>query len=108
MYALSGPGKLEDVLAAARLNPLVDDTLEASAVFPDAAGAVDAFLSAGATGLAREALVHGQRRAALFAENRDQLRRPLGNRSLSRSGTLTMDFRICKVREVFRRRLLYV
>jgi SAM-dependent methyltransferase len=52
MYALSGSGKLEDVLAAARLSPLVDDTLEASAVFPDAAAAVDAFLSAGATGLA--------------------------------------------------------
>jgi SAM-dependent methyltransferase len=52
MYALSGPGTLEDVLAAARLSPLVDETLEATAVFPDAAAAVDAFLSAGATGLA--------------------------------------------------------
>jgi SAM-dependent methyltransferase len=52
MYALSGPGKLEEVLAAARLSPLLDDTVEATAVFPDAAGAVDAFLSAGATGLA--------------------------------------------------------
>lgn len=52
MYALSGPGKLEDILAAARLSPLLDDTLEATAVFSDAAAAVDAFLSAGATGLA--------------------------------------------------------
>jgi hypothetical protein len=52
MYALSGPGKLEDALAAARLSTLLDETLEATAVFPDAAAAVDAFLSAGATGLA--------------------------------------------------------
>jgi SAM-dependent methyltransferase len=52
MYALSAPGTLEDVLAAAGLSPLSDQTIEATTVFPDSAVAVNAFLSAGATALA--------------------------------------------------------
>jgi SAM-dependent methyltransferase len=52
MYALSAPGRLDEVLAAAALSPLVDDTVDATVVFPDAAAAVAAFLSAGATALA--------------------------------------------------------
>ena len=52
MFALSAPGKLEEVLAMARMSPRSDDTIEATVVFPDAAAAVRAFLSAGATALA--------------------------------------------------------
>lgn len=52
MFALSAPGKLEEVLAMARMSPCSDDTIEATVVFPDAAAAVRAFLSAGATALA--------------------------------------------------------
>ena len=52
MYALSAPGTLEDVLAAAGMSPRSDDTLEATSVFTDSAVAVNAFLSAGATALA--------------------------------------------------------
>lgn len=52
MYALSAPGALEEVLAAAGMNPRADETVEAPSVFPDAAGTVGAFLGAGATALA--------------------------------------------------------
>lgn len=52
MYALSAPGTLEDALTAAGMSPHTDETIEATAVFPDAAAAVAAFLSAGATALA--------------------------------------------------------
>jgi SAM-dependent methyltransferase len=52
MYALSAPGTLQDVLATAGMSPRSDDTIEATMVFPDAAAAVGAFLSAGATALA--------------------------------------------------------
>jgi SAM-dependent methyltransferase len=52
MYALSAPGKLEDVLAAAGMSPRTDETIEATSLFPDAVAAVGAFLSAGATALA--------------------------------------------------------
>jgi SAM-dependent methyltransferase len=52
MYALSAPGQLEQVLVSASMSPLADETLEATVGFPDAATAVGAFLSAGATGLA--------------------------------------------------------
>jgi hypothetical protein len=52
MYALSAPGKLEDVLATARMSPRTDETIEATSLFPDAVAAVGAFLSAGATVLA--------------------------------------------------------
>lgn len=52
MYALSAPGTLEEVLAAAGMTPRSDQTLEATSVFPDSATAVNAFLSAGATTLA--------------------------------------------------------
>ena len=52
MYALSAPGALEEVLAAARMNPRTDETVEAGSVFSDPAATVGAFLSAGATALA--------------------------------------------------------
>ena len=52
MYALSAPGKLEDVLATAGMSPRTDETIEATSLFPDAGAAVGAFLSAGATVLA--------------------------------------------------------
>ncbi|HEU4426576.1 MAG TPA: class I SAM-dependent methyltransferase [Pilimelia sp.] len=56
MFALSAPGKLDEVLAAVGLRRRRDDTLDATVVFPDAPTAVAAFLSAGATALA---LRHG-------------------------------------------------
>jgi hypothetical protein len=52
MYALSAPGRLEDVLATARLSARTDETIEAPSVFSDPVAAVGAFLSAGATVLA--------------------------------------------------------
>jgi ubiquinone/menaquinone biosynthesis C-methylase UbiE len=52
MYALSAPGELEKVLATARMSARTDETIEATTAFPDAAAAVGAFLSAGATALA--------------------------------------------------------
>jgi SAM-dependent methyltransferase len=52
MFALSAPGKLEEALTMAKMSVLSDDTIEAPVVFHDAAAAVDAFLSAGATTLA--------------------------------------------------------
>ena len=52
MYALSAAGALEDVLAEAGMSPNSDQTIEATAVFPDVAAAVNAFLCAGATALA--------------------------------------------------------
>jgi SAM-dependent methyltransferase len=52
MFALSAPGKLEEALATARMSPRSDATVEATVVFPDAAAAAAAFLSAGATAIA--------------------------------------------------------
>jgi SAM-dependent methyltransferase len=52
MFALSAPGKLDEALAAAGLTPRRDDTIEATASFPDAPTALAACLSAGATSLA--------------------------------------------------------
>jgi SAM-dependent methyltransferase len=52
MYALSGSGALDEVLATAGMIPRSDETIGATTVFADAAAAVEAFLSAGATELA--------------------------------------------------------
>jgi SAM-dependent methyltransferase len=52
MYALSAPGALDEVLATAGMIPRSDETIGATTVFADAAAAVEAFLSAGATELA--------------------------------------------------------
>jgi SAM-dependent methyltransferase len=52
MFALSEPGKLEDVLAAAGLTVKEDDEIESLIVFDDAAGALRAFVGAGPTALA--------------------------------------------------------
>ena len=52
MYALSAPGALDEVLATAGMIPRSDETIGATTVFTDAAAAVEAFLSAGATELA--------------------------------------------------------
>jgi len=52
MFALSGAGRLEDVLAAAGLEPCEDDDVESLSVFRDADTAVRAFAGAGPTALA--------------------------------------------------------
>jgi hypothetical protein len=52
MFALSEPGKLEEVLAAVGLTVHEDDEIESLIVFDDAAGAVRAFVGAGPTALA--------------------------------------------------------
>jgi len=52
MYALSASGALDEVLATAGMIPRSDETIGATTVFADAAAAVEAFLSAGATELA--------------------------------------------------------
>ena len=52
MYALSAPGALDELLATAGMTPHSDETIGATTVFTDAAAAVEAFLSAGATELA--------------------------------------------------------
>jgi hypothetical protein len=52
MFALSAPGALEEALAQVGMTPRRDDTIEVPVTFPDAANAVGAFLSAGATALA--------------------------------------------------------
>jgi len=52
MYALSAPGALDELLATAGMTPRSDETIGATTVFTDAAAAVEAFLSAGATELA--------------------------------------------------------
>jgi SAM-dependent methyltransferase len=52
MFALSEPGKLEEVLAAAALTPDGDDEIECPIVFDDVTAAERAFLGAGPTQLA--------------------------------------------------------
>jgi SAM-dependent methyltransferase len=52
MYALSAREALDEVLATAGMIPRSDETIGATTVFADAAAAVEAFLSAGATELA--------------------------------------------------------
>jgi SAM-dependent methyltransferase len=52
MFALSEPGKLEEVLDGAGLTVDEDDEIEKVIVFDDAAGAVRAFVGAGPTALA--------------------------------------------------------
>jgi SAM-dependent methyltransferase len=52
MFALSEPGKLEEVVAAASLTTYHDDEVESLIAFGDAAGAVRAFVGAGPTALA--------------------------------------------------------
>jgi hypothetical protein len=52
MFALSEPGKLEDVLAAAGLTPDEDEEIECPIVFDDMDAAERAFLGAGPTQLA--------------------------------------------------------
>ena len=75
MFALSEPGKLEKVLAAAALTPSDDDEIERPIVFDDLHAAERAFMGAGPTQLAisnsGEAAVAEAIRAALepFAAN---------------------------------------
>jgi hypothetical protein len=52
MFALSEPGKLEEVLDAANLTVHEDDEIESLIFFDDASGAVRAFMGAGPTALA--------------------------------------------------------
>lgn len=52
MFALSEPGKLEGVLAAAALTPYEDDEIECPIVFDDVNAAERAFMGAGPTALA--------------------------------------------------------
>jgi hypothetical protein len=52
MFALSEPGRLEEVLDGAELTIHEDDEVESLIVFDDAAGAVRAFVGAGPTALA--------------------------------------------------------
>lgn len=52
IFALSEPGRLEEVLAAAGLTPYADDEVECPAVFEDAAEGERALLGAGPTQLA--------------------------------------------------------
>jgi hypothetical protein len=52
MFALSEPGKLEEVLAAAGLNPRDDDEVVCTISFEAVDAAVRAFVGAGATALA--------------------------------------------------------
>jgi hypothetical protein len=52
MFALSDPGRLEEVLDGASLTVHEDDQIESLIVFDDAAGAVRAFVGAGPTALA--------------------------------------------------------
>ncbi|MGH8775763.1 MAG: class I SAM-dependent methyltransferase [Jiangellaceae bacterium] len=52
MFALSAPGELEEVLTMAGMTLRTDHTVETTITFADAAAAVRAFLSAGATALA--------------------------------------------------------
>jgi SAM-dependent methyltransferase len=54
MFALSEPGRLEEVLDAADLMVDEDDEIETLIVFDDAGGAVRAFVGAGPTALAIE------------------------------------------------------
>lgn len=69
MFALSEPGKLEDVLAAAALTPYGDDEIDRAIVFEDLDAAERAFMGAGPTQLAignsGEAAVAETIRAAL-------------------------------------------
>ena len=69
MFALSEPGKLEEVLAAAALTPYEDDEIECPIVFDDVDAAERAFMGAGPTQLAisnsGEAAVAEAVRAAL-------------------------------------------
>jgi hypothetical protein len=52
MFALSEPGRLEEVLDATSLTVDEDDEIESLIVFDDAGGAVRAFVGAGPTALA--------------------------------------------------------
>jgi SAM-dependent methyltransferase len=52
MFALSAPGRLEEVLAAAGLEPREDDDVQSLTVFKDADTAMRAFAGAGPTALA--------------------------------------------------------
>ena len=52
MFALSEPGKLEDVLASAGLTTYEDEEIDCRIVFADAEAAERAFLGAGPTQLA--------------------------------------------------------
>ena len=52
MFALSEPGRLEEVLAAAALEPYADDEIECPIVFDDVDAAERAFMGAGPTQLA--------------------------------------------------------
>lgn len=54
MFALSEPGKLDAVLAAAELTPYADDEIECPIAFEDAYAAERAFMGAGPTQLAIE------------------------------------------------------
>ena len=52
MFALSEPGKIEEVLAAAALTPYQDEEIEFPIVFEDVDAAERAFMGAGPTQLA--------------------------------------------------------
>jgi SAM-dependent methyltransferase len=71
MFALSEPGKLEEVLAGAALTPYDDEEIECQIIFEDRDAAERAFMGAGPTQLAignsGEATVAQEIRAALEA-----------------------------------------
>jgi SAM-dependent methyltransferase len=70
IFALSDPGKLEEVLAAAHLTVQIDTEIETPIVFDNADAAVRAFLGAGPTALA----IRHSGKSAVAPAVRDALR----------------------------------
>ena len=92
MFALSDPGKLEEVLATAALTPYEDDEIECLIVFDDVTAAERAFMAAGPTQLAISnsgaAKVAEVVRSALepFADNRGRVVLPAWYRAVLARG----------------------
>ena len=92
MFALSEPGKLEEVFAAAAVTPYEDDEIECPIVFDDLPAAERAFMGAGPTQLAistsGEAAVAETVRAALepFADSSGRVVLPAWYRAVPVQG----------------------
>ena len=88
IFALSGPGKLEEVLAAAGLGALEDDEVDCQVTFEDADTAVRAFVGAGPTALAvrhsgQEAVAEGVRDAlGSFTDSEGRVKLPAWYRAV--------------------------
>jgi hypothetical protein len=91
IFALSVPGRLEEVLAAAHLTVQIETEIETPIVFDNADAAVRAFLGAGPTALAIRHQVSRQLRRRCGTPSVPSLAHKIASRSLAGIGSYWLE-----------------